>query len=157
MDYTIRALRESETALLEDFLYEAIFVPEGVEAPPREIVELPEMQVYIKDFGENDDDTALVAEVDGDVVGAVWVRIMKDFGYVDDSTPSLSVSVHEEHRNSGIGTAMMKEMLRLLRDKGYRQTSLSVQRANYAVKMYEKLGYEVVKKSDEEYVMVCRL
>ncbi len=157
MGYTIRGLRESETALLEDFLYEAIFVPEGVEAPPRQIVELPELQVYVKDFGTKEDDVALVAEVDGDVVGAVWVRVMKDFGYVDDSTPSLSVSVYEEHRNNGIGTAMMKEMLRLLRDKGYRQTSLSVQRANYAVKMYEKLGYEVVKKSDEEYVMVCRL
>ncbi len=84
MGYTIRGLRESETALLEDFLYEAIFVPEGVEAPPRQIVELPELQVYVKDFGTKEDDVALVAEVDGDVVGAVWVRVMKDFGYVDD-------------------------------------------------------------------------
>ena len=29
--YTIRPLREEETHLLRDFLYEAIYIPEGVE------------------------------------------------------------------------------------------------------------------------------
>ena len=48
---TIRPLTPSELPLLADFLYYAIFVPEGIEAPPREIVNLPELQVYIRDFG----------------------------------------------------------------------------------------------------------
>ena len=47
---TIRPLKHSELPLLADFLYYAIFVPEGVEAPPREIIDLPELQVYIRDF-----------------------------------------------------------------------------------------------------------
>ena len=34
----IRDIRPEEIPLLEDFLYEAIFVPEGVPAPPRDIV-----------------------------------------------------------------------------------------------------------------------
>jgi len=38
----IRKLREDETELLQDFLYEAIFVPEGKEPPERNIIELPE-------------------------------------------------------------------------------------------------------------------
>ena len=35
----VRELRESEYPLLEDFLYEAIFIPEGVKPPDRSIIE----------------------------------------------------------------------------------------------------------------------
>ena len=44
--YVIRSLRKSETELLKDFLYEAIFIPEGVEPPAKDIVEKPELRVY---------------------------------------------------------------------------------------------------------------
>ena len=49
MNYTIRPLKLTEYGLLEDFLYEAIFIPEGVQAPPRDIIDLPELQVCSKD------------------------------------------------------------------------------------------------------------
>lgn len=39
MDYKIRAILEGEVSLLQDFLYEAIFVPEGLPAPPKSIIE----------------------------------------------------------------------------------------------------------------------
>lgn len=52
MNYTIRKIRESEYNVLADFLYEAIFIPEGIEAPPREIINQPELQVYMTDFGK---------------------------------------------------------------------------------------------------------
>lgn len=51
----------------------------------------------------------------------------------------------------------MKAMLQFLKYKGYKQTSLSVQKANYAVNMYRKLGFEVVKDNEEEYIMICKL
>ena len=35
LEYTIREIRAAEYGLLRDFLYEAIFVPEGCEAPER--------------------------------------------------------------------------------------------------------------------------
>jgi ribosomal protein S18 acetylase RimI-like enzyme len=57
----------------------------------------------------------------------------------------------------GIGTAMMRAMLELLREKGYRQTSLAVQKDNYAVGMYEKVGFQIVKELEEEYLMLCPL
>ena len=47
MEYNIRTLEKSEYPLRKEFLYEAIFVPEGVEPPPRAILEAPELQVYI--------------------------------------------------------------------------------------------------------------
>lgn len=32
MDYTIREMKKSEYPLLNDFLFESIFIPEGIEA-----------------------------------------------------------------------------------------------------------------------------
>ena len=156
MDYQIRKIRENEYSILSDFLYYAIYIPEGIEKPPKSIIEQPELQVYIADFGKADD-WCLVAEVKEKIVGAVWVRIMNDYGHIDDKTPSLAISLYEEYRNLGLGTALMKTMLQVLKNKGYTQTSLSVQKANYAVNMYRKLGFEVIVENTKEYIMICRL
>ena len=154
MNYTIREMKATEYPLLNDFLYEAIFIPDGVEAPPRSIIHSPELQVYVSDFGTQKHDRALLTEVNGKIVGAVWVRIMNDYGHIDDTTPSFAISLYQEYRGQGIGTNMMQEMLTTLENAGYKQASLSVQKANYAAKMYLKLGFEIVSENEEEYIMV---
>lgn len=154
MNYQIRELKKDEYQILDDFIYKAIFIPEGVEAPPRTIINQPELQVYVADFGKKDDN-ALVAEIDGEIIGAVWTRIMNDYGHIDDETPSLAISLHKNYRNYGIGTVLMQKMLKYLKEKGYKQTSLAVQKENYAVKMYKKIGFKVVGESEEEYIMKC--
>ena len=157
MKTTIRRMKESEYPLLHDFLYEAIFIPEGAELPPKSIINVPELQVYVADFGRRKDDYCLVAEVDGAVAGAVWVRIMNDYGHIDDDTPSVAISLYKEYRGCGIGTEMMKRMLSDLQERGYKKVSLSVQKANYAVKMYQGVGFEIVDENEEEYIMVSYL
>ena len=127
-----------------------------MDKPPKSIIEQPELQVYIEDFGKKDD-WCLVAEVKGKIVGAVWVRIMDDYGHIDNETPSFAISLYAEYRNMGIGIALMRDMLELLKNKSYKRTSLSVQKVNYAVCMYQKVGFEVVDENEEEYIMVCRL
>ncbi|WP_310602022.1 GNAT family N-acetyltransferase [Anaerosporobacter sp.] len=154
MSCIIRELRENESSLLTGFLYEAIYIPEGIEPPPQNIINQPELQVYISDFGKDKDDNCLVAEVDGKVVGAVWTRVMNDYGHIDDKTPSFAISLYKEYRGLGIGTMMMKEMLALLIRKGYKKVSLSVQKINYAYKMYKKVGFEIIDENEEEYIMV---
>ena len=156
MEYSIRKIKENEYSVLEDFLYEAIFIPKGVSAPPREIINRPELQVYIADFGKRTGDMGLVAEADNKIVGAVWVRIMNDYGHIDDKTPSFAVSLYKEYRGHGIGTALMKEMLEVLRRAGYRQASLAVQKENYAVKMYLNIGFQIFDENEEEYIMIYR-
>lgn len=52
---------------------------------------------------------------------------------------------------------MMKKMLGILKSKGYKQASLAVQKANYAVKLYRKTGFEIVGENTDEYIMLCRL
>lgn len=154
---TVREMKTEEYPLLDDFLYEAIYIPEGGELPPRAVIEEPELQVYVEGFGSGEDDKAVAAEIDGKVVGAAWARIMNDYGHVDDETPSFAISMYTEFRGQGIGTALMQKLLEILKDCGYEKVSLSVQKENYAVKMYKKTGFEVVEEKGEEYIMICQL
>ena len=153
----IRKLKNGEAELLSDFTYEAIFIPEGVTPPPKDIVDQPELRVYYDDFGSGKADNCLVAEVEGKVVGACWTRIMPDYGHVDENTPSFAISLYNDYRNQGIGTELMKSMLELLREQGYKKASLSVKKDNYAVRLYRKVGFEIIDENEEEYIMVCRL
>ena len=51
----------------------------------------------------------------------------------------------------------MKQMLMKLKMQGYKQASLAVQKMNYAVRIYQKVGFEIVDENDEEYIMICKL
>lgn len=82
---------------------------------------------------------------------------MKDYGHIDNETPSFAISLYKEYRGYGIGTDMMRAMLKLLKEKGYNKASLAVQKANYAVSMYKNVGFEIIDENDEEYIMICHL
>lgn len=157
MNYIIRKIEENEIGILNDFLYEAIFIPKGVQPPPKDIIKQPELQVYVSEFGTRIGDYGLVAEVNNQIIGAAWVRIMNDYGHIDNQTPSFAISLYKEYRGYGIGTDLMKRMLGLLKQNGYKQTSLAVQKANYAVKMYKNVGFYTIDENDEEYIMICKL
>lgn len=153
-DYLIREMKPSEYPLLLDFLYEAIFQRDGTQLVPRTIINEPELQVYIKDFGNEKDDLCLCVEVDEEIVGAVWVRTIDGYGSIDAETPEFAIALYKEYRGLGIGTELMKRMLDLLDRKGYKKASLVVQKDNYAFQMYKKLGFKIVDENDEEYKMV---
>ena len=157
MNYQIRPIQPTEIPLLKDFLYEAIFIPEGIQAPPRSIIDDDSLQVYIRDFGQLPDDRCLVAESDGKIIGAIWSRIMNDYGHIADDVPSIAISLYKEYRNLGIGTDLLHQMLDQLRADGYKSVSLSVQKANYAMRMYQKAGFNVISEDAEEALMQCLL
>ena len=118
---------------------------DGVFYPAKAEIE----DTKVKVFGED--------EIQGNVVGAIWVRIMNDYGHIDSDTPSLAMSVYQKYRGLGIGTSLLKELLQLERLPGYSKISLSVQTRNYAVKIYKKVGFTVVDENSEEYIMVVNL
>ena len=71
---------------------------------------------------------------------------MDDYGHIDNDTSSFAISLYEDYRGLGIGTALMEEMLCILKDKGYKQASLAVQKANYAVRMYKKQDLKLLTR-----------
>ena len=102
------------------------------------------------------DDYCLCAEVEKKVVGAVWVRNIAGFGRVDDDTPEFAISLYPDFRGNGIGTELMKQMLRVLQRKGYKKASLAVQKDNYALRMYQKIGFKIIGENTEEFLMEYR-
>ena len=157
MEYAIRRLRADEHPLLEDFLYLAIFVRPGETPPGREVIYRPELWLYVDGFGSRRGDIAMAAESEGRVVGAAWARIMDDYGHIDDETPSLAISLREDSRGKGVGRRLMTALLAELRREGFARTSLSVQKDNYALKLYSSLGFHAVAEHDEDLIMVCKL
>lgn len=160
LNIIIREIYKSEIYHLDKFLYDAIFIPEGEEKPDKEIIKIPELSCYISDFGRNSD-LCLVAELHGNLIGAVWTRFFsekeKGFGYVDSKTPELSMSVAENYRKQGIGTKLLTAMIEKLIQYNYEQVSLSVDLENYALSLYLKFGFEIVQSDGKSAIMIKRL
>lgn len=160
-DTIIRDIKEEEIYLLEEFLYEAIFQSKGSKPLPRDIIKNPELWVYIDGIGNKKDDFCIVAEIDSKIVGAVWTRILSEpirgYGYIDSHTPEFAISILPEYRKLGIGTLLMSRMQERLTNKGYQQASLSVDKVNYAIKMYLKLGFKIIKENEQDYLMLLKL
>ena len=158
----VRVMCQSDYLCLPEFLYQAIFIPEGMEPPPRSMIYEPEIFVYIKDFGTRTGDLGVIAEQNGQVIGAAWTRIIPAYGHIGDDTPELAISILPAFRGYGTGTKLMKKLFDLLRENEYAQTSLSVQKDNPAVQLYKRLGYEITdEKIDhaghEDYIMIKEL
>ncbi|MDR0505501.1 MAG: GNAT family N-acetyltransferase [Dysgonamonadaceae bacterium] len=156
-----RFYSENDFPLLENLLYEAIFQPEGTEPLPRNIIKKPEIDVYIRDFGKKKDDLCMFAELNGKTVGGAWLRILdgnpKGYGNIDHDTPELAIAVFKPYQNIGIGTSLMYNIIDLtFHSRGYKQISLSVDKANYAVKMYKKFGFEIISENEHDYIMVLK-
>ena len=138
MDFEIRHIRRDERHLLEDFLYEAIFVPEDFEGElPRFVIyDDPKCRAAFEGYGALPYDRAVVVAIDGAVVGACWVRTTDEYGHIDGATPSFSISLYRPYRGQGIGAAMMHAILVELRDAGYAP----------AEQFYRNRGYQDVSE-----------
>lgn len=68
---------------------------------------------------------------------------------------TLFISRREPRRRQGKSSASPNFIYieNLLKDYGYERISLSVSKDNYAYQMYRKLGFEVMKEQNEDYLM----
>lgn len=159
MNPEIRKIQQPEIPFLDEMLYNAIFIPEGREKPPKDIIKLPELARYIKDFGRKGD-ICLVAESDGSLTGAIWTRLFteeeKGYSFVDGETPEVSMAVLEPFRSKGIGHLLMNTMLDELKKQNYPKVSLSVDRENYAFEFYLKCGFKIVTEPPGESVTMIK-
>lgn len=160
LNIKIREIDKSEIPQLDIFLYEAIYIPEGQEKIDKEIIKLPELSRYIKDFGQ-DNDICLVAESENKLIGAIWTRIYstteRGYGYVDSKTPELSISVLKEYQRKGVGTRLLKKMIVKFKEYEFEQVSLSVDLQNYALRLYQKFGFVIFESDDKSATMIKKL
>jgi [ribosomal protein S18]-alanine N-acetyltransferase len=91
----------------------------------------------------------------------VWYRFSSiekpSFGFVDEDTPELGISVLPEYRNMGLGTILMNKMLHYAKSIGLKQISLSVDPKNFALTLYKKLGFKKIGESGSSWTMAKML
>ena len=144
----IRKAERKDAALLLDFI-KGIARYEKLENEVVASVEVLECEMFDEHRAE-----AIFAVVDGREVGfALYFYNFSTFIghsglYLED------LFVWPEYRGKGIGTALMQSMQEIVSKQGYKGISLSVQKQNYAAKMYRKLGFKTIEDKDEELIMV---
>lgn len=159
--FFIRRLTQTDEPVLWEMLYHALFVPDGHEPLPKEVVSRPEIARYVVEWGKaNDDGFAAVDQVTQHPLGAVWIRLFggenRGYGYVDDYTPELSIAMLPGFRNQGLGTDLLNQMIAEAGNQ-YAALSLSVSSDNPAKRLYERLGFEVIEQVGTSITMLKRL
>ncbi len=159
-DIRIRPVQSLELEFLEEMLFEAIFIPPGVEKPPKNIIYRPELYRYVDGFGRSGD-VCLVAESGGKLIAAIWTRLFtadnKGYGFVDERTPELSMAVAAGHRNKGTGTKMLTELTKSLMAVDCKKVSLSVDIRNPAYRLYQRMGFLEVQVDGNSAILVRHL
>jgi ribosomal protein S18 acetylase RimI-like enzyme len=157
---TIREIAESEHEFLFDVVYEASYIPEGVEKPPKSFVYDPSVSRYVEEFGREGDVAFLLADGD-ELVGGIWCRLFSadyhGYGFIDESTPELGMAVFEGYRDRGFGTQLMQRLIDSLKVRGFDQVSLSVDHRNPALRLYKRFGFETVREEGVALIMIKRL
>lgn len=161
MTVEIRDATEADLSTIKRVLYEAVAWDHDRELPPMEItVELPQLAIYHRGWGRRGD-LAVIAEEEGEAVGGALCRLFTveehGEGFYDEDTPELGVAVWGGRRGEGIGTSLIEALEQRAANSGLATMSLSVEAANPAVRLYERLGYHVVADDDDDFLMLKSL
>jgi ribosomal protein S18 acetylase RimI-like enzyme len=159
--FLIRKLTQADEPVLWEMLYHALYLPDGHEPFPREIVTQPEIARYVLEWGKrNDDGFGAFDQVTRRPLGAVWIRLFekenRGYGYVDRNTPELSIAILPGYRNQGLGTDLLNRMIAEAGNQ-YPGLSLSVSSVNPAKRLYERLGFEIIEREGTSLTMMKRL
>jgi GNAT superfamily N-acetyltransferase len=161
MELVLRPAGPGDVKHVRWALFEAVsWNPERVLPPYEETIEHPELARYHRGWGRHGD--LGVIAVDGDeVVGVAICRLFTDedhgHGYVDESTPEVTVAVAESHRRSGLGTRLVEELARAARAAGFAQLSVSIDAGNPSMRIAERLGYRELSRDEGGIRMILEL
>ncbi|MDH5680260.1 MAG: GNAT family N-acetyltransferase [Spirochaetota bacterium] len=143
--FEIRPLEKEDEDFLFEMLYQAIYVPDGVQKPDRSILKDPSISIYAESWGKAGDMGFLAIDSQSlKKTGAAWVRILdgepRGYGNIGPGIPELGIAVDYPYRRQGVGRLLMESLLSQTMT-GHETLSLSVQPENPATLFYEELGF----------------
>ena len=161
MSVTLRPAAASDADFLVEMLLEAAnWDPERPPLGAAQAMAVPELAHYVEGW-PRPTDFGVVAESEGRRIGAAWCRHFTGadpgYGFVAADVPEVSVAVVADHRGQGLGTLLLDELHARARQRDTRALSLSVERANPAMRLYERLGYRTVTEDTNASTMVLEL
>lgn len=149
--YELEELHKSHRDFVKEIVYQAIYVSPDQPAPSRDILSGADLRKYYVNWGRKGDfGLVLVHHPSEQPVGGAFVRYYPrdkaGYGFVSEKIPELNIALLPDHRGKGNGSRLLTDLLIQLKKKGYPGVSLSVDRQNPAMKLYEKSGFIVVKE-----------
>jgi len=149
---SIRPATAGDGAFLADMLVEAAnWSSERTKQSRNRVLSTHRTAHYITGW-PRETDLGVIAEADGERVGAAWLRFFPDadpgYGFVAADVPELTIGVAVDWRGRGVGRALLRAIAERAMSAGVRQISLSVERKNFAQKLYLSEGYQIVDCSD---------
>jgi GNAT superfamily N-acetyltransferase len=152
--YTIRPATAGDAGFLGDMLVEAVnWSAEWRPKSRQHILSAAHTAHYVTGW-PRDTDLGVIAEADGQPVGAAWLRFLPQtdpgYGFVAPDVPELTIAVMAAHRGQGVGRALLRAVADQARARGIGRISLSVERKNHAQRLYLSEGYRIVDSSDAQ-------
>jgi GNAT superfamily N-acetyltransferase len=150
--WVVRRATAEDGPFLADMLVEAAnWAADWKKKSRRRVLSAPATAHYVAAW-PRDSDLGVIAEADGVPVGAAWIRFLPaahpGYGFVAPDVPELTIGVAGNWRGRGVGRALLRALAGQARSAGIRQISLSVERKNFAQKLYLAEGYRVVDSSN---------
>jgi len=147
--------------LLEEMLFEAIMWNPCLPRPTlREFFGKPDYVRYLEKWGRVGD-TVVVAEEEGEPIGAAWYRFWftpkQSYGFVSRDTPVIAIAVQPEYRSKGVGRRLLRALIAIARSNGIKALSLAVEPDNFARVLYESEGFKRVGESGTAWVYTMHL
>lgn len=103
-------------------------------------------------------DFGFIAERAGEPIGVVWAQFLPvddpGYGFLDESTPEVSLWVREDSRGQGVGKVLLRRLQREAIDRGLARLSHSAEADNYAKRLYASEGFTEVAGREDDGVMV---
>ena len=156
--FRIRPAVGGDARFLADMLVEASnWNP--VRARPRvTVLEDPKVSRYVAGWMRPRDFGQVAVDAHGVPVGACWGRIFPadapGYGFVAVGVPELTLGVNAQWRARGVGRALLHAVALQAAEGGFARLSLSVERANFAQRLYVSEGYVTVESGADSDTMV---
>jgi GNAT superfamily N-acetyltransferase len=149
--WAVRAARPDDGEFIGGMLIEAVNWSPERKLSREQIFSTPNLAHYVTGWPRHGD-LGVVAEADGQPVGAAWLRLFSagdpGYGFVAADVPELSIGVATPWRGRGVGRALLRALAGRARSAGITKISLSVGRRNFAHKLYLDERYKIVDSSD---------
>ncbi len=159
---TIREGNAGDLPFLRQMLMKAYhWNHDGPLPPTNEFLSQPNILERLEDWRPDNGDRAMIAELDGTPIGAAWYRFGTEdnhaYGYINPQTPELGIGVLPANHSKGVGRMLILALIELARRERVEAISLSVDPANYALRLYESVGFTRVSESGTSLTLVLDL
>jgi ribosomal protein S18 acetylase RimI-like enzyme len=157
--FKTRTATINDLSFLKKMLFEASYWRQNISKPDfKQGLQRADLKYLLEDWGRKGDTGIIAEDNHNNPIGAAWYRFWTEekhsYGYISESIPELTLAVSEEWRGKGIGRELIKRLIAEAKNQNLTKVSLSVEKENFALNLYQKVGFKVYIDNPGDYTML---